>query len=480
MRERATKVIITFGPSIADPSTLRELLSLGIEGFRFNFSHGDYEFFRRGLQILRDLEKELGRPAILIQDLSGPKIRIGLVKSPFELKKGDLLEIYAYPIESEYLEGIGRVYLEMPEILENVIPGVEVTLADGNIRGVVVEKKREKIVCKIIHGGPLSSRKGVKFLGIELPLQALTSKDIEDLKFGADLGFDYVALSFVSTAEDIERCRKILKELGSSSWVIAKIERKKALQNLEEILEVADGVMIARGDLGIEVPLERVPVLQKEIIGRAVNKGKLVIVATQMLTSMVHAPIPTRAEISDIANAVWDGADALMLSDETAVGKYPLLAVKTMLKVIEESERHPFERNFKTFEEARDKAIASSAVYLAEQLKSKAILVLTQTGDSLKRVSQQRPKRPILAVTHKEEILRKLSLFRGVVPLGVLDPQQEITGVFPLVKKYFADKPLQPEDTLVLTYGYPLGKPGSTNTIKVLKIEEIEKENKSE
>ncbi|MEZ0343888.1 MAG: pyruvate kinase [Caldimicrobium sp.] len=475
MNQRATKIIVTFGPSSADPSILREFLMIGVEGFRFNFSHADYEFFKKGVETLKNLERELGKCAILIQDLGGPKLRIGEVEKPFEVKKEDILEIYSYPVESGYSQGIGRVYLEMPEILERVEPGVEVTLADGYIRGKVIKKEKEKIICKIIHGGPISSRKGINFIGIELPLSALTSKDMEDLKFGASLGFDYVAVSFVSTAEDVKKCKELLKDLGSSSWVIAKIEKKSALENLEEILEVADGVMIARGDLGIEVPLEKVPVLQKKIINKAVKRGKLVIVATQMLTSMVNAPFPTRAEVSDIANAVWDSADALMLSDETAAGRYPLEAVKVMQKVIEESERYSYERISQVSENIRDRAIASSAVYLAEQLKSRAIVVLTQTGESLKRVSQLRPKVPILVITHKKEVLRKLALLRGVIPLGVIDPQEDITAIFPLIKNFFLSETFQPEDTIVLTYGYPLGIPGTTNTIKVLKISEIEK-----
>lgn len=475
MKQRATKIIVTIGPSSADLSTLREFLMMGVDGFRFNFSHADYKFFKRSIETLRTLEKELGRFAILIQDLSGPKIRIGEVKKTFEVRKDDVLEIYAYPVESDYSQGIGRVYLEIPEILERVESGIEVTLADGCIRGRVIKKEKEKAICKIIHGGPISSKKGINFIGIDIPLAALTPKDIEDLKFGVSFGFDYVAVSFVSTAEDIKKCKELLQALGSSSWVIAKIEKRKALENLEEILEVADGVMIARGDLGIEGPLEKVPVLQKEIINKAINRGKPVIVATQMLTSMVNAPIPTRAEVSDIANAVWDSADALMLSDETAAGRYPIEAVKTMQRVIEESERYPYERRLQAFEDIRDRAIASSAVYLAEQLKSKAIVVLTQTGESLKRISQLRPKIPILTITHNKEVLRKLALFRGVIPLGVINPQESITAIFPLLKKFFVTETFQPEDTIVLTYGYPLGIPGSTNTIKVLKIREIER-----
>lgn len=476
MSQRFTKIIVTFGPASADPFILREFLKGGVEGFRFNFSHADYEFFKRGVETLKNLERELKRPAILIQDLGGPKIRIGLVEKPFEVKKEDILEVYAHPIQSEYSQGVGRVYLEMPEILERVEPGTEVTLADGYIRGKVIKKEREKIVCKIIHGGPISSRKGINFIGIEIPIEAITPKDVEDLKFGVSLGFDYVAVSFVRTAEDIRKCKSLLKEMGSSSWVIAKIEKKRALENLEEILEEAEGVMIARGDLGIEVSLEKVPALQKEIINQAVKRGKLVIVATQMLTSMVNSPLPTRAEISDIANAVWDGADALMLSDETAAGKFPLEAVKVMQRVIEESERYPFGRESKPSEGIRDIAIASSAVYLSEQLKSKAMVVLTQTGESLKRVSQLRPKIPILAITHSEEVLRKLVLFRGVVPLGILPQGEDISAIFPMIREYFSSETLKEENTIVLTYGYPLGIPGSTNTIKVLKIKEIEKE----
>uniref|UniRef100_A0A7V5XFD3 Pyruvate kinase n=1 Tax=Thermodesulfobacterium geofontis TaxID=1295609 RepID=A0A7V5XFD3_9BACT len=471
---RKTKIIATLGPASRDCQTIKALIEAGVDVFRLNFSHGDIDYHKENIERIKKVSLDLKKRVAILQDLSGPKIRIGEVNTPFPLHQGEILEIYKEPIFCEKRDEVGRVYIDHPEILKEVKKDDLIFIADGLIKVRVIEKRSEKVITEVIQGGVISSKKGLNFPGAEIQIKALTEKDKKDLEFGLKEGVDFVALSFVRNKKDILEAREIAQKFGKEIPIFAKIETQKALENIDEIIEVSDGLIVARGDLGVEIPVEKIPVIQKVLIKKAREYGIPVVIATQMLTSMINSIMPTRADVSDIANAVFEGVDALMLSDETAVGNYPIEAVKTMVRVIEEAEKFYDEKLEKIKPVSPDFAIAYSSCILAEEIGAKAIVVFTKSGSSAQRVAKFRPKPLIIVNVHNEEILRKLKIVWGVYPYMVLSEKEEQENmVKEFIKKAYQEKLIEEDDILVLTMGYPVGKIGSTNLIRVVKKDQI-------
>ena len=459
---KAAKIVATIGPSSINK--IEQLIQEGVDVFRLNFSHADHKTHKASITKIRQIAKKLGTKTAILQDISGPKIRIGEIDGILELKKGDILYLVKSKPKSPY-----ELTLSYPQIIDDLRPGEYVFFADGSIRAKVVEVEKGRAKLLVKNAGVLSSRKGVNFPHSNLTLSAITPKDEKDLIFGAKNGVDIVAISFVNTSADIEKARSILAKNGANPWIVAKIETKKAVENLSSILEVSDGVMVARGDLGIEVGIERVPVIQKRIIKEANRLKKPAITATQMLLSMVNSPFPTRAEVSDVANAVLDGSDAVMLSDETTVGKYPIEAVRTLRKVIEETMQiYPFYKNY----EGKDiDAIAGSVADLCRSITPKAIVSFTSSGTTVRSIAKYRPAAPIIAVTHDKKTSRKLSLVWGVSHIIELP---KIKNTERLIEK-FCDVALRQNllhegDRIIVTMGSIVGKEGTTNMIRIVEL----------
>ncbi|MEO1942146.1 MAG: pyruvate kinase [Campylobacterales bacterium] len=460
---KRVKIVATLGPSTIQ--RIGELIEKGVDIFRLNFSHATREFHGGIIDKIRGEAEKRHRNVAILQDISGPKIRIGEIEGLLELKRGDLVKL----VKEEDPEDPYSLSISYPSIIDDVQEGEYVFFADGTIRTKVVEKGEGELVLKVKNEGVLSSRKGVNFPNSNLGLSAITRKDEEDLKFGARKGVDIVAISFVNRREDILRAREILKEAGAEPWVIAKIETRLGVEDLEEILEVSDGVMVARGDLGIEVGIEKVPVIQKKIIRKANRLKKPVITATQMLLSMVNSPYPTRAEVSDVANAVMDGTDGVMLSDETTVGKYPIRAVEILTSVILETQKiYPY---YKKYEIEDSDAIAASVADLCRGIEVKGIVTFTSSGTTARSIAKYRPDVPIFAVTHSEEVLRRLAVVWGVKPLFTLpkteNPEQLITL---FRKRVVKEGVLQRGDRVIATMGSLVGREGTTNMIRILEI----------
>ncbi len=459
---KKTKIVATLGPATFDK--IEKLIKEGVDVFRLNFSHADHKTHKASIKKIREIAKKLNSKTAILQDISGPKIRIGEIDGVLELKKGDKIRLVKGKPKSKY-----DLTLSYPEIIDHVKVGEYVFFADGSIRTKVIEKHPDYLVLEVKNSGVLSSRKGVNFPHSNLKISAITEKDKKDLVFGAKNGIDIVAISFVNNKNDILKAKEILNENGANPWIIAKIETKKAVDNLDEILEVSDGVMVARGDLGIEVGLEKVPVIQKKIIRRANKLKKPVITATQMLLSMVNSPFPTRAEVSDVANAVMDGSDAVMLSDETTVGKYPIKAVETLKKVIIETQSiYPY---YKKYEIDDSDAIAASVADLCKGIEPKAIVSFTSSGTTVKSIAKYRPKPPIFAVTHSRETSRKLKMVWGVEEIIELP---KIKNPEKLIEKFkeiaIRENLLNQGDKVIVTMGSIIGKEGTTNMIRVVEI----------
>jgi pyruvate kinase len=459
---KKAKIVATLGPSSEDK--IEDMIKAGVDVFRLNFSHADHKTHKAAIKKIRETAKKLDSKTAILQDISGPKIRIGEINGILELKRGDKIRLVKNSPKSAY-----DLTISYPEIIDQVEVGEYVFFADGSIRTKVIEKTPEYLVLEVKNDGVLSSRKGVNFPHSNLKISAITPKDEKDLIFGAKNGVDIVAISFVNSKDDILKAKEILKNAGASPWVIAKIETKKAVENLDEILEVSDGVMVARGDLGIEVGIEKVPVIQKKIIRRANKMKKPVITATQMLLSMVNSPFPTRAEVSDVANAVMDGTDAVMLSDETTVGKYPIKAVETLVKIIKEIQSiYPY---YKKYETDDDDAIALSVADLAKSIEPKAIISFTSSGTTVRSIAKYRPKTPIFAVTHTRDTSRKLKLVWGVERIfempKIKDPEKLINKFIETAKTL---EILKEKDKVIVTMGSIIGKEGTTNMIRVIEI----------
>ncbi len=463
---RRTKIVATIGPATSSPEVLRELIEAGATTLRLNFSHGTHEDHQRSIRLIRQTSFELNQPVGILQDLQGPKIRLGRFKDgSIILNKGD-----RFTLTSKLLEGTQTISSITYEPLADEVPeGSVILLDDGKVEMFVekVDRATRELHCITVVGGALSNNKGVNFPGVYLSIKALTDKDRKDLTFGLDQGVDWVALSFVRNPQDVLEIKELIASAGKNVPVIVKIEKHEAIQEMESILSISDGVMVARGDLGVELPAEDVPVLQKRLILTANRMGIPVITATQMLDSMVHSPRPTRAEISDVANAILDGTDAVMLSNETAVGKHPVEAVATMARIAVRMEQEKWKKAIEDSGRSIPNAISHAVSQIADQLDAAAIMTLTKSGATARNVSKFRSTKPILAITPHVDVARQLQLVWGVKPLLVLDLPS--TGqTFQAALNVAQEKNLLCEgDLVVMTAGTLQGVSGSTDLIKV-------------
>jgi pyruvate kinase len=416
---RRTKIVATIGPASRERPVLERMVRAGVNVLRLNFSHGTHEEHARVIEIAREIETRLGQPLALLQDLSGPKIRTGRVAGgEIELRAGARIAIATDLSVEGTPELISTTYDALPL---DVVEGDRILLDDGNLSLRVVEALRHRVECDVVDGGPLRSNKGMNLPGVKLSVPALTEKDRRDLEFGLEHGVDYVALSFVRQAADIEEIKALIHSLGHEVPVIAKIEKPEAVENLAAILEVTDGVMVARGDLGVELGTEEVPTVQKKIIAAANIAGRVVITATQMLESMIDKPRPTRAEASDVANAILDGTDAVMLSGESAVGRFPVQTVMTMARIADYTEKHAVgtapDRAPRGPGTAVTRSLARVAVSVAAELECKMIVAFTESGLTATLTAGFRPRVPVVAVTGDDRVYHQLALWWGVVPV---------------------------------------------------------------
>jgi pyruvate kinase len=462
---RRTKIVATIGPASEDRDTLRALVDAGMDGARLNFSHGTQADHARRNASIREVQAEVGRPLSVIADLQGPKLRVGELSEPVVLERGGEITLVG---GDHALDGALSV---SPAVIGDVLrAGHEVLIDDGMIRLLVEEVNQGRVRCQVLVGGAVKTHKGVNLPGVPLPIPSLTRKDTDDLAFAISLGVDFVALSFVRSAADVRDLRKLIDDAGSSARVIAKIEKAEAVDVLDELLEATDGVMVARGDLGVEIGPAAVPLLQKRIIRRSLEYGKPVITATQMLESMIHQPEPTRAEASDVANAILDGTSAVMLSGETAVGSYPLEAVRTMDVIAREVEPSLGYRH--EIPEAADSpsvgnAMSNAACDLAEALGATAILVPTFSGRTASLIARLRPRRPIAGLSHHQYALQQMALEWGVTPLWIPE-SPDVEDLWTLSIRAARDAGLvRAGDRVVITAGTQVNIPGSTNVIKV-------------
>jgi pyruvate kinase len=464
---RRTKIVATVGPASLKPGVLRQLIEAGATTFRLNFSHGTHEDHQRSIRLIRQTAFELNQPVGILQDLQGPKIRLGKFENgSIVLKNGDRFILTSHPQVCN--QNIG--YVSYEKLAEEVPEGSSILLDDGKVEMVVekVDRDNQNLHCQVVVGGTLSNNKGFNFPGFYLSIKALTDKDREDLMFGLDQGVDWVALSFVRNPQDVLEIKDLIANAGKNVPVIAKIEKHEAIEQMEAILSLCDGVMVARGDLGVELPAEDVPLLQKKLIAIANQLGIPIITATQMLDSMANNPRPTRAEVSDVANAILDGTDAVMLSNETAVGNYPVEAVATMDKIARRIEKEQSSVKL-TADSKRSipNAISAAVSHIAEQLDAAAIMTLTKTGSTARNVSKFRPQTPILAVTPHVDVARQLQLVWGVKPLLVLDLPSATQTFQAAINVAQENHLLQDGDLVVMTAGTLQGVPGSTDLIKV-------------
>ena len=417
---KKTKIICTMGPNTSNRELLKDLALNGMDIARFNFSHGDYEEHKSRLELLKSVRDELDLPIVALLDTKGPEIRTGLLKDD---KKVTLTEGQTFILTTEeVLSDENRAYINYSGLNEDVQPGNKILIDDGLIELEVKEVQGKDIVCHVINGGELGARKGVNVPNVKIKLPALTDKDKEDIVFGIQEGFDFIAASFVRTADAIYEIREILEQHGANMGIIAKIENAEGIENLDAIIEAADGIMVARGDMGVEIAAEKVPYIQKMIINKCNEACKSVITATQMLDSMIRNPRPTRAEVTDVANAVYDGTDAVMLSGETAMGKYPVEAVKMMSQIVEDSESHldyeSYRRRDKTLKNTSNisNAVCYAAVATAHDLNAKVIITPSISGFTAKMLSKWRPSAPIIGLSPSAASVRQMQIFCGVKP----------------------------------------------------------------
>ncbi|NJK40902.1 MAG: pyruvate kinase [Acaryochloridaceae cyanobacterium SU_2_1] len=465
---RRTKIVATVGPAIANTEMLRAVIQAGATTLRLNFSHGTHDDHLRSIQMIRQLSYELNQPVAILQDLQGPKIRLGkFATGPITLHKGD-----AFALTSQLTPGTATLStVTYDKLVDEVDVGATILLDDGRVEMKVesIDQPSQTLHCRVVVGGQLSDSKGVNFPGVSLSVKALTDKDRQDLIFGLTHEVDWIALSFVRNPQDVLEIKELIAAAGQSIPVIAKIEKHEAITQMEEILSLCDGVMIARGDLGVELPAQEVPILQKRLIQMANRMGIPVITATQMLDSMVNCPRPTRAEVSDVANAILDGTDAVMLSNEAAVGNYPVEAVATMASIAERIDRESSVLGYtpNNLTTTIPNAISQSVAQVATQLKAKAILTLTKTGATGRNVSKYRPNMPILAVTPHVDVARQLQLVWGVQPLLVMN-LSSIDATLKTALNSAQEKGwLEEGDLVVIAAGTLQGVSGSTDFIKV-------------
>ena len=464
---RKTKIIATIGPTSRHPDTLERLIEAGMDCARLNFSHGTLEEHKEVIDNIRYLSKKQGRPISILQDLGGIKLRLGTMAEAVQFNHGD--QVLIVPDESSHRPDV--LPFPEPSVLRSLRPGDLVFISDGTVCLEVQETRDLEIQTRVRNGGILSSFKGVNLPGIPIDLPVLTEDDKIALQFGVEQEVDWVAVSFVRTVEDIRYAKAYLNSIGSSAPVMAKLERGEGIDNIDSILQEVEGIMVARGDLGVEIPMERVPVVQKELVMKANHAAKLSCIATQMLRSMVVSPTPTRAELSDIANAVLDGCDSILLSDEIAVGQYPVEAVRMADVTLREGEKiYPYYKDFSPGD--RTQAIAASASRLTKDLDSKPI-VITSTGRAAFEVSRFRPANDILVFAHEDSVLRRLCLGWGLQPVAVLPPERDIAKmVSMLVKESLATGLVTDSDNVTIIHGFLTGVSGTTNTVQVLNLQE--------
>lgn len=466
---RKTKIVCTIGPASATREILGRMMDAGMNVARLNFSHGTREEHAAKIALIRQIAKEKGLPIAILQDLAGPKIRTGaFAGGSIHLKTGDEFILTARDVAGNEKE-VGLTYRELPQ---DVKVGDTLLLADGALELQVEKVENVDIHCRVILGGKLSSHKGINLPSRSIRAPILTNKDYEDLAFGLAQGVDYVALSFVRSASDIEVARAYMRAQGKVRPLIAKIEKHEALDELDEIMGAVDGVMVARGDLGVDIPPEQVPTAQRMIIAKANFAGKPVITATQMLKSMTDAPRPTRAEVSDVANAVLEGTDAVMLSEESAMGQYPVEAVAMMAKIAEEAEKgFPHAAWWQRLQQVQtadeSEALARAACSLAEAIGAQALVIATQTGGTARLAAKTRPLQPILAATTESDAFRRLALVWGVRPM-MIQPVDLLINQYAEMHRAAKETGLvKAGDSVVTTAGFPVGKAGASNLIKV-------------
>ena len=470
-----TKIVCTLGPASDSPEMIRSLIRAGMNVARINFSHGDRETHARSIARLRQIAEQEGRLVAVMADLQGPKLRVGKIESgALPLQKGDVVTLSAsLQVDEAEMEEI-VIPLPHPELLRALQVNQVVLLDDGNLELLVVQASETSARCRVTVGGVLSSHKGVNVPAAVLKFSALTPKDREDAAFALEQGVDFIALSFVRRAADVQELRHFIKRQGSDVSIIAKIEKPEALSVFDAILAESDGVMVARGDLGVETPAEEVPFHQKRIIQACNQAGKPVITATQMLQTMIEHPRPTRAEASDVANAILDGTDAVMLSGETAVGRYPVEAVDMMATICANAEAHlPYGRLLRNTrietcsQPTITGAISCSAVEIAGEVGARAIVTATMTGTTARMVARHRPSAPVVAVTPNPSTLRRLALVWGVAPVEIVEFASTDDMVQMMVQAAREKGVVAWGDTLVLTAGIPFGSSGVTNMLKV-------------
>jgi pyruvate kinase len=470
-RQRKAKILATLGPASSTREQISTLFKAGADVFRLNFSHGTHEDHQARYELIRGIEEELERPIGILMDLQGPKLRVGtFAGGSVELKTGSTYRLDLADVQGDQK----RAQLPHPEIFAAIKMGTNLLLDDGRLRLRVKNFGSDFAECDVLVGGKLSDRKGVNVPDVVLPLSPLTKKDRADLQFGIDLGCDWVAMSFVQRPEDVAELRKLI---GGRAKIIAKLEKPAAIDRLEEIIELSDAVMVARGDLGVEMPPEDVPAIQKRIIAAGRKWGKPVVVATQMLDSMVHSPAPTRAEASDVATAIYDGADAVMLSAETASGDYPVEAVAMMSRIIERVERDPAYRQILDARHPDPQptghdAISAAAAQVAHTLSVSAIVTYSTSGSTVLRVARERPEVPILALTASLSTARALSLVWGAHCVQIPDLKRFSEMVERACSMALSQELAKVGERLVITAGVPFGTPGSTNILRVAWVEE--------
>jgi len=467
-----TKIVCTIGPASESPKILESLIKTGMNIARLNFSHGTHQEHLRKIRTIREIADRLGTNIAILQDLSGPKIRIGKMKEGgVELRQGEEFHLTTGML----LGDEKKASVSYPSLPQEVKAGDRILLADGTIELQVIESDDQDIRCRVIVGGRLSSHKGLNFPTGSILASAFTEKDQEDLLFGIENGVDLVALSYVKDASDLERVKRFLREKAADIPVIAKIERKEALEDIDQILSVSDGIMVARGDLGVETPIEKIPNVQKMLIRKANGLGKPVITATQMLRSMVEQTQPTRAEVTDVVNAIYDGTDAVMLSEETASGRFPVEAVQMMAKIAraaeEEFPHHQFLERRMGGQSDLQQAISRAASFLAQEVRATVIVTPTESGSTTRWVSRLRPKQPILALSRHLSTVRRLNLCWGVHPVLVSE-WRDTDDMLERSKRMPKELGIASRgDRVVIIAGVPISIPGTTNLIKVEIVE---------
>ncbi|NPV66046.1 MAG: pyruvate kinase [Anaerolineae bacterium] len=474
---RATKIVATLGPAVDSYESIVRLIQAGMNVARLNFSHGDHAEHARRIELVRRAAAELGQPVAILQDLAGPKMRTGehLHDEPLVLKAGQQFTLTTDDVLGTS-ERVSTTYKALPQ---DVHPADRILLSDGRIALEVLEKTATEVICRVCNGGVLRPKQGINLPGVNISAPSVTRKDIADLEFGLAHDVDYVAISFVRRAGDVEQVKKLIAGAGRNVPVIAKIERPEALAVLNDILDVADGVMVARGDLGVEIPLEQVPLIQKHIIAAANRRAVPVITATQMLESMINDPSPTRAEVSDIANAILDGSDAVMLSGETSIGQYPVEAVQTMAAIaaaVETSGTLPPHSHTDSTDwvlhevQTIPQAIGTAVSAITKALAVNAIWVFTQSGRTARQVSHYRPAVPIIALTPYDHIYRRLALLWGVQPLKSDYYEDDLEFWQQIIPTVIQSGYARPGDTVVITGGHPFNQHGPTNFLKIMQI----------